>query len=202
VQVEGWQRKFLKKYDTRLVYLADEFYVLAGAKLPACEEYEDFPQIENGVGLMSLFIYEFNEYLKKSGRELDRYFSKDLETRIVSIATGYCAYKYIKELAQIMEKRYNNLKIAVYPIKNDYFGENVTVTGLLTGKDLYGQLETRELGSELLISRSMLKSGEALFLDDCTVGLLASKLGIKVTVVENSGEDFINKILGRQDIGK
>lgn len=195
-QVESWQKKLLKKHDTRLVYLADEFYILAGEKLPACEEYEDFPQIENGVGLMSLLIYEFNKYLDKQGKKLDRYFSKHYENRTVSIATGICAYQYIKQLAQVLEKRYNNLKVTVYPIKNNYFGENVTVTGLLTGGDLFAQLEAQELGSELLISRSMLKSGEELFLDDCTVGGLGSKLGKKVTVVENNGEDLIKKILG------
>lgn len=195
-QAEGWQQKLLKKHDTRLVYLADEFYIMVGAKLPACGEYEDFPQIENGVGLMSLLIYEFNEYLEKHGKKLDRHCSKFRETRVVSIATGICAYKYIKQLAQVLEKRYNNLKVAVYPIKNDYFGENVTVTGLLTGGDLLAQLDTKELGSGLLISSSMLKSGEELFLDDYTVAKLGLKLGKKVTVVENSGEDLIRKILG------
>lgn len=195
-QVGDWQQKLLKKYNTRLVYLADEFYIMAGKKLPASEEYEDFPQIENGVGLMSLFIFEFNEYLKKHARKLNRYCSKLDGDRTVSIATGICAYQYIKQLAQVLEKRYNNLKVAVYPIKNDFFGENVTVTGLLTGCDLFAQLEAKELGSELLISRSMLKSGEELFLDNYTVAELGQKLGKKVTVVENKGEDFIKKILG------
>lgn len=195
-QVGDWQQKLLIKHGTRLVYLADEFYIMAGAKLPVCEEYEDFPQIENGVGLMSLFIFEFNEYLKKHGKKLDRYCSKLDGDRTVSIATGICAYKYIKQLVQLLEKRYNNLKVAVYPIKNSFFGENVTVTGLLTGCDLFAQLESQKLGSELLISRSMLKSGEELFLDDYTVSGLGLKLGKKVTVVDNKGEDFIKKILG------
>lgn len=195
-QVEGWQQKLLKKHSTRLVYLADEFYIMSGTKLPTCEEYEDFPQIENGVGLMSLFIDEFNKYLQKHGKKLERYCSKLMKTRTVSIATGICAYQHIKLLAQIMEKRYNNLKAEVYPIKNNFFGENVTVTGLLTGGDILAQLENQELGSELLISRSMLKSGEELFLDDFTIERLSSKLGKKITVVENSGEDLINKLLG------
>jgi NifB/MoaA-like Fe-S oxidoreductase len=99
-------------------------------------------------------------------------------------------------MAQELEKRYNNLKVEVYPIKNDFFGENVTVTGLLTGCDIASQLEGRELGSELLLSRSMLKSGEELFLDDYTVEGLCSKLGTKITIVENDGEDFAKKLLG------
>lgn len=195
-QVGGWQKMFLEKHGTRLVYLADEFYIKAGAELPQCEEYEDFPQIENGVGLMSLFIHEFHEYIEDSGKFLDRHFLSVDNERHVSIATGVCAYEYIKELAQILEKRYNSLKITVFPIKNDFFGENVTVTGLLTGTDLIGQLTGQELGNELFISRSMLKSGEDIFLDDITVRELSEKLKVKVTIVENSGEDFINKIAG------
>jgi len=178
------------------VYLADEFYIMAGEGLPACDEYEDFPQIENGVGLMSLFIYEFNKYMEKQEKKLDKHCSRFDGERLVSIATGICASKYIKQLAQLLEKRYNNLRVTVYPIKNDFFGENVTVTGLLTGGDLLTQLNTQELGNELLISRSMLRSGEETFLDDCTVEELGNKLCRKVTIVENSGEDFIKKILG------
>jgi putative radical SAM enzyme (TIGR03279 family) len=195
-QVGGWQKKLLRELDTRLVYLADEFYIKAGVDLPAYEEYEDFPQIENGVGLMSMFIREFRTYTGKHGKKLDNHCARLMPGRRVSIATGMCAYPFIKQMAQELEKRYNNLKVEVYPIKNDFFGENVTVTGLLTGCDIASQLEGRELGSELLLSRSMLKSGEELFLDDYTVEGLCSKLGTKITIVENDGEDFAKKLLG------
>lgn len=195
-QVGEWQKRFIEKHCTRLVYLADEFYIKAGVELPQCEEYEDFPQIENGVGLMSLLIHEFNEHIRGNDELLEKHFSGMNVERHVSIATGVCSYKYIKELAQELEKRYNNLKVTVFPIKNVFFGENVTVTGLLTGKDMITQLSGQELGSELLISHSMLRSGEDVFLDDITVRELSDKLGTKVTVVENSGEDFINKIAG------
>lgn len=195
-QVGEWQQRLMKGFNTRLVYLADEFYIKAGADLPSYDDYEDFPQIENGVGLMTLLLYEFNEYLKKHSKKLDRHCSKLSQGRTVSIATGKCAALYIKQLAQMLETRYNNLKIQVYPIKNEFFGENVTVTGLLTGQDLFGQLYGQDLGSELLISRSMLKSGEELFLDDDTVEDLSTRLGQKITIVENDGGDLINKILG------
>jgi putative radical SAM enzyme (TIGR03279 family) len=195
-QVGAWQQKLLEQAGSRLVYLADEFYIKAGVELPDWEEYEDFPQIENGVGLMSMLIHEFNEALRRHGRKLDKHCSKFDGIRTVSIATGICAFQFIKQLAQMLEKRYNNLKVAVYPIKNCYFGENVTVTGLLTGGDLLEQLKDQELGSELLISRSMMKSGEELFLDDYTLGALESGLGQKVTIVENDGEDLIKKIIG------
>ena len=195
-QVGGWQQKLLKELGTRLVYVADELYIKAGAKLPQYDDYEDFPQIENGVGLMTSLVYEFHEYMKKHLKQLDAFCSSCSGMRTVSIATGTCAYDYIKELAQILEKRYNNLRIETYPIKNDFFGENVTVTGLLTGGDIFYQLKDKELGSELLLSDSMLRSGEDLFLDDYTVGSLSSKLNKRVTIVKNSGEDFIKKILG------
>lgn len=195
-QVEEWQRKLFKENGSRLVYLADEFYIMAEAGLPECAEYEDFPQIENGVGLMPLFIYEFNKYLEKHGSSLNDKFNKHIKKRGASIATGICAYRYIKELAQILEKRYNNFEVNVYPIINNFFGENVTVAGLLTGSDLFSQLKHKVLGDELLISKSMLKSGEELFLDDYTVAELSRKLGVRVIITENDGGDFIKKVLG------
>ncbi len=194
-QVSSQQDRLLKEHGTRLIYLADEFYIKAGIKLPSYDEYEDFPQIENGVGLMSLLCHEFDEYLLKNAAKLDGKW-QGRAPRTVSIATGKCAVEYIKEMAQTLEKRYNGLRIAVYAIENEFFGENVTVTGLLTGQDIYGQLKGRELGSELFISRSMLKSGEELFLDDYTVEGLSLGLDVKVTIVENDGADLAEKIMG------
>jgi len=194
-QVGRWQDKLLAQHGIRIVYLADEFYIKAGAELPPYETYEGFPQIENGVGLMTLFKHEFHKYLRSHAKKLDQKLNT-LPPREVSIATGRCAADHIGELAQILEKRYNNLKINVYAIENEFFGENVTVTGLLTGGDILRQLKGRKLGSELLISRSMLKSGEEIFLDDYTVEQLAAGLGTKVTVAENDGADFIRKITG------
>ncbi len=194
-QVSLQQKKLLDKYSTRLIYLADEFYIKAGMDLPAYDEYEDFPQIENGVGLMSLLSYEFEEYLSKHAAKLDRLWAGSAP-RTVSIATGRCAADYIKKMAQALEKRYNGLQILVYPIENDYFGENVTVTGLLTGKDIYDQLKSKYIGSELLISRSMLKANEELFLDDYTVEGLSRELKVRVTIVENHGNSFVDKIMG------
>ncbi|HOQ06891.1 MAG TPA: DUF512 domain-containing protein [Clostridiales bacterium] len=194
-QVEQWQRRFLDKFGTRLVYAADELYIKAGIELPSYEEYEDFPQIENGVGMMTQFMYEFDSFLEMYGSELDKRW-KDQSPRTVSIATGKCAAGYIKKMARTLEKRFDGLHINVYAIENEFFGENVTVTGLLTGRDIAGQLEGRPLGSELLISRSMLKSGEELFLDDYTVDGLSSVLGKKISIVDNDGAGFVTRVLG------
>jgi NifB/MoaA-like Fe-S oxidoreductase len=194
-QVGQWQNKFFEEHGTRLVFPADELYIKAGAELPAYEEYEDFLQIENGVGLLTQFLHEFREYLDTDGGMLDRLWKGRLP-RTVSIATGKCAAGYIGQLAKTLERRYNGLQINVYAIENEFFGENVTVTGLLTGRDIAGQLKGRPMGSELLISRSMLKSDEELFLDDYTIDGLSLALGKKVTVVDNDGADFINRALG------
>jgi len=190
-QVESWQKKFLEKHGTRLVYAADEFYIMSGLELPQYEEYEDFPQLENGVGLIALFKEEFYEYLENLNVKLPKNYRRN-----VSIATGVLAYRYIKEMAEDLEKKIDNLKINVYEIKNNFFGENVTVTGLLTGTDIVSQLSGMELGDVLLISRSTLKADENLLLDDYTVDDIEKQLNIKVCVAENNGEEFIRSIIG------
>lgn len=187
-QVEGWQKRLINEHGSRIVYLADEFYIMAEIEIPEFGAYEDFPQIENGVGLIAFFKHEFDESLKKTRK-------KKPVNRKVSIATGVSSYKYIKEMADILERRFPGLQANVYEIRNKFFGENVTVTGLLTGGDLISQLKGMELGDELLLCRCMLKAGEEVFLDDVTVGMLESALETKVVIVENSGKDFIRKVL-------
>lgn len=195
-QIERWQRRLLKNAGSRLVYPADEFYILAGLDIPHHEVYEDFPQIENGVGLLALFRQEFRERLKSLEEERPKS-PENQAFRTVSIATGVSPARHIRAFSEELEKLMGGrLTVKVYEIRNDFFGQNVTVTGLLTGQDLVLQLRGKELGKELLISRSMLKAGEELFLDDYTVERLSRELGVRVTVVENDGADFANKILG------
>lgn len=188
-QVENWQHCLMEKSGSRVVYIADEFYIMAGRPIPPYSAYEDFPQIENGVGMTAMFREEFNEYLgeMKTARKYNN--------RYVSIATGASAYPFIRELSEILQDKFD-VRIDVYEIKNCFFGENVTVSGLLTGGDIAAQLKGKPLGQELLICRSMLKADEAIFLDDITLEELSLKLGTKITPVENNGCDFIQKILG------
>lgn len=192
-QVQAWQDRLRSGCGSAVVYLADEFYIMAGRELPQYEAYEDFPQLENGVGMVSLFRREFDGYLGAAGPVFKG-------PRHVSIATGRSAAGYIKAMAGELEKRHKGLKAEVFPINNDFFGENVTVAGLLTGRDIGAQLAGRELGDVLLITRSMLRSGEDVFLDDCTVESLSESLGTKITAVENDGADFIKKVLGIEEI--
>ncbi|HOP99305.1 MAG TPA: DUF512 domain-containing protein [Acetivibrio clariflavus] len=204
-QVEAWQKKFKERFGSRIVYIADEFYIMAGKDIPDYEEYEDFPQIENGVGLIAQLKKEFEEALEQldseftcEGKKYKTAEDSSLkeEMRNISIATGVSPYSYIKEMAEILENKFRNININVYKIENNFFGKNVTVTGLLTGQDLIEQLMNKELGDELLISRSMLKAGEDILLDDYSVADLEQKLKVKITVVDNDGKDFIVKVLG------
>lgn len=188
-QVEAHQARMRRVHGSAIVYLADEFYIMSGGKLPEFEAYEGFPQLENGVGMVSMLRREFDDFLCSEAPVFEG-------PRNISIATGFSVSEYIKDMARELENRYNGLKINVFPIKNDFFGENVTVTGLLTGADIAAQLDRSKLGSELLISRSMLRAGEQVFLDDYTVEKLEKSLGIKVTAVDNDGAEFIKIVLG------
>ena len=186
-QVENWQEKLLKKYGSRIVYIADEMYVLADKKIPSYESYEGFPQLEDGIGMIAKMEHEFETKLSKLKE-------KDVN-RTVSIATGKCAYKFIKSMSKRLEKKFNGLKVNVYPIKNNFFGEYITVSGLITGQDLINQLTNKELGDFLLLNYSCLRDDKNVFLDDVTLKAVEKALNVKVKIVNGTGEDFINKII-------
>ncbi|WP_053956916.1 DUF512 domain-containing protein [Inediibacterium massiliense] len=187
-QVEKLQNILLKEIGTRFVYLSDEFYVVAKEPLPSYEKYEQFLQIENGVGLMAKFQHEVIHYLK----ELE---SDPKVHKKVSIATGKSAKEFIEKIARQVEKKFSSVEINVFEIKNFFFGETITVAGLITGTDLIYQLREKSLGEKLLIPTSMLKTGEEIFLDDVTLQDVEKELNIKVVVSEVEGKDFVNKII-------
>lgn len=184
--VERWQKKFLKDFGSRIVYLADEFYLNAGQVLPKAEEYEDFPQIENGVGLISSMQEEFDAELENV--------SPIEGERTVSIATGAAAFDFIKSLAEKLEKKARGLKINVYKVINKTFGDKITVAGLLCGKDLIYALKGKVLGDTLYISSSMLKDGENVFLDDVTLEGLEKELEVRICTIDCDGEQFVRKL--------
>lgn len=188
--MEDFQKKFFEKYDTRLIFPADEFYFTAQRPIPKAEEYEDYPQYENGVGMVRSFIDEFNEELEIAK------FNK--RSRNVSIATGELAYNFLPQLIEKATKKWHNLNCKVYCVKNYFFGEHITVAGLLTGQDLISQLKGQDMGDVLYISSDMLKSGTDLFLDDYTVPIVEKELGVKITPVKNDGHEILNAILGNK----
>lgn len=186
-QVEEWQRKFKKKYGTNLVFVADEFYVKSERKVPEYDRYENFDQLEDGIGLMAYFTMNFN-------RSLMRYKPRKIEKKI-SIATGICAYKFIREKADILEQTFGGLKINVYPITNNFFGSQITVTGLLTGSDLITGLLGKDLGEYLLIDKKMLKDDEDVFLDNTKLDEVKKALNTKIVLTPSLGTGFIKAVI-------
>ena len=123
----------------------------------------------------------------------------DDRKRHVSLATGRLAAPTIAKLMERLKGKYPNLKVDVYPIRNDFFGERITVSGLITGQDLKKQLADQELGDVLLLPNNMLRSGEEVFLDDMTVTELAEALQIKVRMVGSAGQDLIHAVLQMEE---
>jgi putative radical SAM enzyme (TIGR03279 family) len=178
-------------YGTRLFYPSDEFYITAGLPLPEDDFYEDYSQIENGVGM----ITDMNSSIDFELEDTSIY-SEFKGPRCVSVITGYAAYDHICSQAKKLEAAFDGLKINVYRIKNNFFGQSITVSGLLTGKDMYEQLCTLDLGEEILVPSSSLRADGAVFLDDMTPEELAKKLGVGVRVADSDAHAFICAVLG------
>ncbi len=193
--VARFQQKALVKAGTRFVYAADEFYIYAGRELPEYEEYEEFPQLENGVGMLRLLDFQVCEYLRSDGRRLRKKLGEGFK-RDVDAATGVAAYDFIEKLCRYVEREFPGLNVRVHRIVNDFFGHSVTVSGLITGGDLVAQLEGKMLSRELLITENMLRSGETVFLDDVTMEQAAERLNIIITPVPDSGAAFVKALLG------
>ncbi len=172
-----------EKYGNRLVYAADEFYLKAERTMPHYSEYGDFPQLDNGVGMWALFQ-------KESEEAFCDLVSPETERRI-SCVTGVAAYPLIKSTVDKAEDKWHNLKCNVYPIKNNFFGDKITVAGLVTGQDIIEQLSGKDLGEELLIPSCMLRYEGDLFLDDVSVEQLAEKLGVNVRITDTDGYSFV-----------
>jgi putative radical SAM enzyme (TIGR03279 family) len=188
--VEKIQNEFLEKLGTRLVYLSDEFYINAGIEMPQAEEYEGFPQLENGVGLVASMREEFDSAM--------RLLKKKKRARHVSVATGEISGGFISGLAEQIENACEGVKIDVYPIKNNFFGGGVSVSGLVCGCDIIEQLKDKIKTDILLIPHSMLRDDDNIFLDDTTVDDVETALGVTIIPTLNDGYEFIEKILGEE----
>lgn len=186
--IHRWQNQLYSKYKTHFIYAADEWYLLADCPIPEADCYDGYLQYENGVGMIRLFQDEFAEEIKKR--------KGDKRIRKISIATGVLAYSCLQQAILEIQKKYPQIEVFLYAIKNHFFGEQITVAGLLTGTDLIKQLSGKELGSELLLPDVMLKAEEAIFLDDITLEELESALQVKVNIVKSSGQDFFRSVIG------
>ncbi len=185
--IHRWQDKFYEEYGIHFIHAGDEWYILAGEEMPEEERYDGYLQLENGVGMLRLLENEFEEaYEKADGDDRDRE---------LSIATGFLAYPYIQKMASRIEEKYSNTQIHVYPIRNDFFGELITVSGLITGQDLIHQLQNQKLGDRLLLPCNMFRSQEEVFLDDITLAQVEDALQVRADIVKSSGQDFIDVIV-------
>ena len=186
-QVEKMQNYFLKKIGTRLVFLSDEFYIIALKKLPTYNSYESFDQLENGVGLIKLFEKELQDSLKRVKHV-------DFSPRSVTIVTGIYGEPYLKKAAMMIMKKYNNIKINVVGIFNEYFGTSIKVAGLVTGSDMILQLKDKNINKNVFIPENMLKNKENIFLDDLTVEHVEKALDIKIKICKQDGSDLLNNL--------
>ena len=185
--IHRWQERLYEEYGTHFIHAGDEWYILAGEELPEEERYDGYLQLENGVGMLRLLEEEFREAYE--GTEGDQ------RKREVSIATGLLAAPYIQRMAEQLAVKYPKTEIHVYPIRNDFFGELITVSGLITGQDLIRQLRGRELGERLLLPCNMFRSGEEVFLDDVTLSEVEEALQVEVDIVKSSGRDLMEAVI-------
>lgn len=195
--VEEYQKKALGISDYHFVHASDEFYLLADMPFPDSDTYDGYLQLENGVGMMRLLQTEVDEEFELLGRRID---SGELDCEAisssVSVVTGMLAYPYINEIADRLKTIFPNISICVYPIRNDFFGEKITVAGLVTGQDIIAQLKGKSLGSRLLIPECMLRANEPVFLDDVTLTDLENALQVNTYIVKSNGQCLVNKMMG------
>ena len=191
--IERFSDSFKQKHGIRLCYPADEFFIKAQRPMPDEEYYDDYPQIDNGIGLWTSLKTEFYQALESCD-------DKAVNTEI-TLVTGVAAYPLLKELCAAAENKFG-VKINTVEINNNFFGENITVAGLLTGKDLIEQLSGRKLGEKLLIPLVMTidytshSTDKNKFLDDITLKQAETQLATKIVAVPNNGAELLKSILG------
>lgn len=190
--IESWQKKMYAQTGSHFVHASDEWYLLAGRELPEEGRYDGYLQLENGVGMLRLLIEEFTEAFQGIRENMVR-------PRHVSIVTGVLAGPSLKMLTDMLTERYPVLQTDIHMIVNHFFGRRITVSGLLTGRDIIAQLKDQELGEELLLPVNVLRSGEQVLLDDLTVSDISEALGIPVRIIGSEGKDLIDGILGISD---
>ncbi len=185
-----WQKICLERAGIHFIHASDEWYLLAEEPLPKEESYDGYLQLENGVGMLRLLLDEFDEaFFEIKKKQLC------VSPHTVSIATGRLAAPILKQLSARCMECFPEVTILVYPIRNDFFGEQITVSGLLTGRDLIGQLSGHNLGEKLLLPCNLLRGDEEVLLDDVTVSDLKTALQVDIDIVKSSGQDLLYRML-------
>ena len=187
--IHRWQKKLFKEHGIHFIHAGDEWYLLAEEEIPEEERYDGYLQLENGVGMIRL--------LREECKEAFQALPGDEKSRRVSMATGLLAYPELCRIADMLKEKYPGTKVQIYLVRNDFFGEKITVSGLITGGDLIRQLKGKDLGERLLLPCNMFRSEEDVFLDDVTLAEVEEALQVRADIVKSSGQDLIDAILGR-----
>ena len=185
--IHKWQEKIYAEYGIHFIHAGDEWYILAEEELPEEERYDGYLQLENGVGMLRLLMNEFEEGFEK--------LEGDDRKREISMATGVLAYPFLQRMIDRLEEKFPNVKVHLYKIINYFFGESITVAGLITGQDLIAQLKGQELGECLYLPCSMMRDGETVFLDDLSLDDVKESLQVEADIVKSSGQDFIEAVI-------
>ena len=188
------QGRFREAFGTSFVFLSDEFYCICGRELPEEERYEEYPQLENGVGMIRKFTEECSEAYQEF-KDTECPDPKRAPVRMI-IPTGISAFPYIRKMAEQYAPSW--VRTEVIPVPNRFFGDTITVTGLIVGKDLLAALENKEFDL-VLISESMLKENSECFLDDMTLEQVRESVGKPVWIVRNTGASFISALYMTED---
>ena len=199
--IHRYQLECFEKYGCHFIHASDEWYVLAEEELPEEERYDGYLQLENGVGMLRLLMDEFNDGLMRldevcpEAAKYCRETNDNMQKHTISMVTGLLALPYIQRMCDAVMGQFPQLDIHVYGIRNDFFGERITVSGLLTGQDIAAQLKEKNLGERLYLPQNVLRSGENVFLDDLTVSELEETLQVPIYIVKSSGYDFLEAVL-------
>lgn len=201
--IESYQQKCFDEYGLHFIHASDEWYITAEREFPEEERYDGYIQLENGVGMMRLLMTEFAEAMAQLKNSEKCSELRENLKRTVTIATGKLAYPVLKKFAEQMMKEFPGLTVNVFWIRNDFFGETITVSGLVTGQDLIAQLKEQqeagvELGDSVIIPSNMLRTGEQVFLDDVTTAEVEAALGSRVVVNGPTGRDFVEALLNSE----
>lgn len=193
--IEKYQKICMDEYGCHFIHASDEWYILAEREMPEEERYDGYLQLENGVGMVRLLLNEFHEEIQRR-KAMGALPDASLRAEY-SLVTGRLAYPYVQRLAGELMDLCPGLLLHVYAIRNDFFGENITVSGLLTGQDVIAQMKDQEKGTRLFLPCNVLRSGEDVFLDDVRLPDLEKALQVPISIVKSSGRDFVEAFLGK-----
>ena len=193
--IEKWQKYCMEHFGVHFVQASDEWYLTAELPLPEEERYDGYIQLENGVGMLRLQQVEFDEALEEYVKRKEEIMARS-KWREITLASGKLAAPFIQKLADKFMEAFPEYTVKVVAIRNDFFGEMITVSGLVTGQDLIAQTKDLMLGERIGVPCNMLRSGELVFLDDITVSQVESALQVPVVIVKSSGRDLLNSMIG------